>query len=159
MLKIDWGLHDDTVIFVDDEFDGTGHSMEWFRDPFVQEMIRDIDNCIYDSDTEICIDLNVPENKFKVDDLSTGSKLLVLLYKWDYDEIRVYGSLFGDNCTSWLLKIAKSKNIIIDLKHFLHFPEEEFEAFSIYANRKYFDYRDYCNEVLTTGFLSWAGRE
>ena len=58
MLKIDWGLHDDTIIFVDEEFDGTGHSMEWFRDPFVQEMIRDIDNCIYDSNTEICIDVN-----------------------------------------------------------------------------------------------------
>lgn len=93
MLKIDWGLHDDTVIFVDDEFDGTGHSMEWFRDPFVQEMIRDINNCIYDSNTE---------NKFKVDDLSTASKLLILLYKWDYGQIRVYGSLFGDNCTPWL---------------------------------------------------------
>ena len=46
--------------------------MEWFRD---------IDNCIYDLDTEICINLNLPENKFKVDDLSTGSELLVLLYK------------------------------------------------------------------------------
>ncbi len=158
MLKIDWGLHEDTIIYVDDEFDGTGHDMEWFQDLFVQAILKDIDNCIYDSTTEKCIDLAVPENRFSVDDLSTGSKLLILLYEWEYDEIRVYGSLFGDNCAPWLLKIAKSRDIIIDLKHFLHFPENEFEAFSVYENRKYFDYHDYCNEVLTTGFLSWAGR-
>lgn len=158
MLKIDWWLHEDTIIYVDDEFDGTGHDMEWFQDLFVQAILKDIDNCIYDSTTEKCIDLAVPENRFSVDDLSTGSKLLILLYEWEYDEIRVYGSLFGDNCAPWLLKIAKSRDIIIDLKHFLHFPENEFEAFSVYENRKYFDYHDYCNEVLTTGFLSWAGR-
>lgn len=158
MLKIDWGLHDDTLIYVDDEFDGTGHDMEWFKDSFVQEMIRDIDNCIYNPTTEKFIDLNVTENKFSVNELSTGSKLLILLYKWDYDEIRVYGTLFGDNCTPWLLKIAESRDIIIDLKHFLNFPEDKFKAFSIYENREYFDYRDYCHEVRTTGFLSWAGR-
>jgi len=156
MLKIDWGLHEDTIVYVDDEFDDTGHEISWFEDTFVQEIIRDIDNCVFDPVTEKCIDLNIPDNRFSLEDLSTGSKLLILLYEWDYDEIRVYGTLFGDNCTPWLLKIAKSKNIIIDLKHFLLFPESEFEAFSIYKNCKYTDYQDYCAEVCHTGFLSWC---
>ncbi len=46
MLKIDWGLHEDTIIYVDDEFDGTGHDMEWFQDLFVQAILKDIDNCM-----------------------------------------------------------------------------------------------------------------
>ena len=88
--------------------------------------------------------------------MSTGSKGLILLLKLDYDEIRIWGTAFGDNCAFWLLKLAENKNIIFELEHFFEFPKDIFKAYSCHQKRMFTDYEDYVDEVLKYGFSSWA---
>ena len=159
MLKIYWGLLDETMFNVDREFMGVGHDMKWFDDPFVLALVHDIDNCSYDPVTQMFTDLELPQHKFHAEQLSSGSKGLILLYKRPQQTMRIWGTMFGDNCTPWLLKIAEKKDITIDLEHFLNFPEDQFKAYSIHQQKMYDDYDDYRHEVMRYGMYSWCKPE
>ena len=37
-------------------------------------------------------------------------------------------SVCGDNCAKWILKISREKDLTINLRHIMEFPEEEFQA-------------------------------
>lgn len=152
MMSISWGLTDECHYYIDAEFEEIVE-MDWFDDPLVKEILADIDNCIIEGLR--CVDLDDPKIKFPIDELSTGSKGLIMLLKLDYDTFRIYGSAFGDNCTKWLLKIAKSRDFILELCHDMNFPEDDFEGFSLMQNRKYNDYEDYRYEMRHWGYQLW----
>ena len=60
-------------------------------------------------------------------ELSGGVKTLMLMA---YDENdRVFNaSVCGDNCSKWILKLGKEKDLTINLRHIMDFGKEEFEA-------------------------------
>lgn len=153
MLSIFWGVTEDCYYYIDREFK-SAFELEWFQDKEVLEIIKDIDKCTFNGSHCVdCIDNTIT---FPIDGLSTGSKGLILLLKLDYDEIRIWGTAFGDNCSPWLLKLAENKNIILELEHFLKLPKDIFKAYSCHQKRMFTDYEDYVDEVLEYGFSSWA---
>lgn len=94
---------------------------EWIIDPFVKEMIRDVDSSeVLDSGV---IDSPVL-GKIPPLNLSGGVKTLILV---KFEKEKVFNaSTCGDNCARWLLKIAESEDRTINLHHLMDFGEEEF---------------------------------
>ena len=80
---------------------------EWFDDPFVRWLIKEVDN------TEVlsgyCLQSPV-FGQIPPDKLSGGVKTLIMLYK---DGIRVNLTKIGDNCQRGLLEIAKRRDIYV----------------------------------------------
>lgn len=95
---------------------------EWIVDPFVKEMILDVDkSTVLDSGV---IDSPVL-GKIPPVGLSGGVKTLILV-KFEKDKI-FNASTCGDNCAKWLLKITESEDRTINLLHLMDFGEEPFE--------------------------------
>ena len=75
---------------------------------------------------------------FSQRDLSGGVKMLLCLRHSEdfiskgYDEpFTIASSLFGDNCTRWIVEISNEIDVNIKVKHLLKFPEElKFEGYS-----------------------------
>lgn len=123
MLKIHFGslkseIHAvDDVFFLEQEFD-------WFLDPFVKQMIQDIDGVL----------IHPVLGYVRIDELFLSVKNLILAYKLN----RVIDASYcGDNCAKWFLKIAEMKDLEITLCHIMCFPTDvEFHAY-ITNNSKY----------------------
>ena len=93
----------------------------WIVDPFVKEMIQDVDkSTVLDSGV---IDSPVL-GKIPPTGLSGGVKTLIL-FKFNKDKI-FNASTCGDNCAKWLLKIAESEDRTINLRHLMDFGKEPF---------------------------------
>ena len=96
----------------------------WIVDPFVKEMIQDVDrSTVLDSGV---IDSPVL-GKIPPTGLSGGVKTLILV-KFEKDKI-FNASTCGDNCAKWILKIAQKadRDIIINLRHIMNFGDKPFE--------------------------------
>ena len=93
----------------------------WIVDPFVKEMIQDVDqSTVLDSGV---IDSPVL-GKIPPVGLSGGVKTLILV-KFEKDKI-FNASTCGDNCAKWIFKIAEYKDITINLRHVMKFGREDF---------------------------------
>lgn len=93
----------------------------WIVDPFVMEMIQDVDqSAVLDSGV---IDSPVL-GKIPPTGLSGGVKTLILV-KFEKDKV-FNASTCGDNCAKWLLKIAKTEDRTINLHHLMNFGKEPF---------------------------------
>lgn len=59
-------------------------------------------------------------------ELSGGVKTIMLIL---FDETgRIFNaSVCGDNCAKWILKVAESKDLTINLRHIMEFGDDEFE--------------------------------
>lgn len=120
MLKI-W--YYDGVDYLNDApsyFDNV-YEDEWMEDPFVREMIQDVDR-------SSVISAHIIESPvlgaITPRDLSGGVKVLILMLK---DDSFVYNlSNCGDNCAKWVLKIAEKKDLTVYLQHIMKF-EGDFE--------------------------------
>ncbi len=94
----------------------------WITDPFVKEMILDVDkSTVLDSGV---IDSPVL-GKIPPLGLSGGVKTLILV-KFDTNKI-FNASTCGDNCAKWLLKIAEKEDRTVNLRHLIDFGKEPFE--------------------------------
>ena len=102
-------------------FDGV-FEPEWFDDPLVKEMVKDVD------DSEVVgpyLIISPVLGPIAPTHLSGGVKVLILLLK---DPNFIYNiSNCGDNCSHWLLEIAKDKNVTVNLRHIMKFKDEPFE--------------------------------
>lgn len=95
---------------------------EWIIDPFVKEMILDIDK-------STVLDHGVIDSpvlgKIPPLGLSGGVKTLILV---KFNTLKVFNaSACGDNCARWLLKIAEKEDRTVNLHHLLQFGEKPFE--------------------------------
>lgn len=94
---------------------------DWIVDPFVKEMIQDVDqSTVLDSGV---IDSPVL-GKIPPIGLSGGVKTLILV-KFEKNKI-FNASTCGDNCARWLLKIAENEERTINLRHLMDFGQEPF---------------------------------
>ena len=120
MLKIFFGDMSDAVYNTAAYFK-YDYEDEWIIDPFVKEMIQDVDkSTVLDSGV---IDSPVL-GKIPPTGLSGGVKTLILV-KFDKDKI-FNASTCDDNCAKWLLKIAESEDRTINLLHLMDFEPEPF---------------------------------
>lgn len=105
-------------------------------DPFVKEMILDIDKSevIAPNLIESPILGAIPPMT-----LSGGVKALVVLYskKWD---LVLPTHLFGNNCAKWLLRMSDGMNIYLYTTSYLKLPEELVKGHIISLNDEVFDF-------------------
>ena len=121
MLKVFFGdkkeaIYNTSVYFKNSYLD------EWITDSFSAEMIKDVDNSIVVGPHLIESPVLGP---ITPKELSGGVKTLILIYK---DREHLFNaSNCGDNCAKWLLKMAKTEDIIINLRHLMDFGNGQFE--------------------------------
>ena len=117
-------------------------NVEWFRDPFIQEMIQDVDKSRY-------VDGYIIESPvfgpIPPQMLSGGVQTLIMIYK--SPELVFDATSCGDNCARWLLEIGNREDVLINLQYLMRFSE----PFSISIeneNRVVETYRDYINTAV-----------
>jgi len=126
MLNVYFGAKPEMIIDVDAEFD-FNYEDEWFDDPFVRAMIKDVDQ----SDVVSAYAIKSPVlGMIAPTMISGGVKALILMLKEDFI---IWGTACGDNCSKWIIEIAKQKDFTICLEHVMNFPEE-FEPVRILNN-------------------------
>ena len=97
---------------------------EWITKPLSVEMIKDIDKSVVVGSHLIQSPVLGP---ISTKELSGGVKTLMLM-AFDSTGKIFNASVCGDNCAKWILKISREKDLTINLRHIMEFPEEEFQA-------------------------------
>ena len=122
MLNIFFGDMENVIFNTSVFFDNT-YQDSWFQDDFTKRVIKDIDkgeilgpNCVTTKTLG-----PIPPTKI------AGGTKTILLMKFDNDHI-FNASTCGDNCAKWILKIAKDKDLTINLRHIMNFGKKDFSA-------------------------------
>ncbi len=103
---------------------------EWILDAFVKEMILDVDKSVV-LDNAV-IDSPVM-GKIPPISLSGGVKTLILMKK---EPEKIFNaSTCGNNCAKWILEIAKTQDLTINLRHLMDFGEGNFEIKILNTNQ------------------------
>lgn len=113
---------------------------EWFRNPVVKRVIKNIDNTIAVKDEYLESPVfggMAPER------LSTGCKAVILMEVLENPNI--YATKCGDNCVPDILEIASRKDITITLHHCMKFPEK-FNAYIIETDKNITSRREFVHE-------------
>ena len=97
---------------------------EWLKDPFVQEMIKGVDNSVYVDGLVIDSPVLGP---IPPERLSGGVKTLIMIY--EKPELIFDATSCGQNCAKWLLEIGNRKDVTVKLEYLMTF--EEYAPFKI----------------------------
>jgi len=122
MLKIYLGDMDDAIYHPPTYFDNQ-YDDSWITEPLSIEMIRDVDKSDVVSSHLIESPVLGP---IPPKELSGGVKTLMLMAFDDAGEI-FNASVCGDNCAKWILRIAQTKDLTINLRHLMCFGSDPFE--------------------------------
>lgn len=98
------------------------YEKDWITEPRIAEMINDMDGSTVLENGAIdspILGVIAPA------DLSRGIKTLILIDK--VPEKVFNASNCGDNCSHWLLEIAKDKDVTVNLRHIMKFKDEPFK--------------------------------
>ena len=123
MLSIIFGNADNTIYHPPTYFDNT-YEDNWITDPLSVEMIKDVDKSEVVGPHLIQSPVLGP---ISTKELSGGVKTLILMA---FDETgKIFNaSACGNNCAKWILKIAESKDLTINLRHVMDFGDGDFSA-------------------------------
>lgn len=120
MLSIYYGNMPEAIYNTAVYFNNT-YQESWFEDELAQQMIKSVDKStvlggrLIDSKA---LGLIPPTS------LSGGVKTLLLIQN---EPDRVFNaSTCGDNCARWILKLAKTQDITINLRHMMDFGGRKF---------------------------------
>jgi len=121
MLSVYFGEMADAIYNTEVYF-GNTYENEWITSEIAKSIIKDIDKS--DVINAECIKSpvlgQIPPTK-----LSGGTKTLLLMIN---EPDRIFNaSTCGDNCVKWILKIAKNKDITINLRHIMDFGNSDLE--------------------------------
>lgn len=120
MLSIYYGNLENAVYNTSVYFDNT-YDDSWFEQEFTKAVVKSIDKGEVKGPNLIETKALGPIPPTK---LAGGTKTLLLL---NNDSSKVFNaSTCGDNCASWILKIAKEKDITINLHHIMDFGKGKF---------------------------------
>ena len=92
---------------------------EWLADPFVAEMMSDIDKSQYKGGQLIESDILGPIPPEK---LSGGLQTLISIY--ERPDLMFNATSCGENCAKWLLEIGKNKDVSVNLKYYMPFDDK-----------------------------------
>ena len=96
---------------------------EWFEDEFAQRMLMGVDRAKVLGPRAI---ESYALGVIPPTDLSGGVKTLLLMY---FEPDKVFNaSTCGDNCARWILEIAKTRELTINLHHIMDFGKRRFAA-------------------------------
>ena len=122
MLNIYFGDMEDAIYNTSVYFNNT-YEDEWLLDDFAKEVIKRVDRSEVagaHAITSPVLGVIPPER------LSGGTKTLLLM-KNVPDEV-FNASTCGDNCAGFILKLAKERDLTINLRHLMSFGKRRFKA-------------------------------
>ena len=103
---------------------------EWITDSIARDMILDIDKSVV-LDSAV-IDSPVM-GKIAPIALSGGVKTLILMKN---ERSKIFNdSTCGDNCAKWILKLAETDDLTINLRHLMDFGEGTFDIYIMNTNQ------------------------
>ncbi len=112
---------------------------EWLKDPFVQEMILDVDKSKYIDGLVIDSPVFGP---IPPERLSGGVQTLIMIY--EKPDLVFNATSCGGNCAKWLLKIGQFKDVTVNLRYLMPFePSEDLELFIENEKRTIHGFEDY----------------
>ena len=123
MLSIIFGDADNTIYHPPTYFDNT-YEDNWITAPLSVEMIKDVDKSEVVGPHLIQSPVLGP---ISTKELSGGVKTLILM-AFDGTGKVFNASACGNNCAKWILKIAESKDLTINLRHVMDFGDGDFKA-------------------------------
>ncbi len=120
MLKILFGEAENVLHNVETFFNNQ-YQYSWLEDPFVVDLIKDVDQSVVESPECIKSPVlrQIPPTR-----LSGGTKAVILM---KYTDRMVNASNCGDNCAPWILKLGEDRDLTINLHHIMEFDQEQFE--------------------------------
>lgn len=103
---------------------------DWITDPIARQMILDVDkSTVLDS---AVIDSPVM-GKIAPTALSGGVKTLILIKN---EPSKIFNaSTCGDNCAKWILKLAETEDLTINLRHLMDFGDGTFDICIMNTNQ------------------------
>lgn len=122
MLNVYLGKMDEAVYYPPVYFDNR-YEDEWITDKRSIEIIRDVDKSDVVSSHLIESPVLGPISPKEL----SGSVKTIMLMLFDETGRIFNASVCGDNCAKWILKIAESKDLTINLRHIMEFGDGEFE--------------------------------
>ena len=129
MLKIYYGNMPEAVFNTSVYFKNV-YEDSWITDPMAKEMILDIDKSAVLGGA--VIDSPVL-GKIAPTSLSGGVKTLILM-KNKRNKI-FNASTCGDNCAKWILRLAETEDLTINLRHLMNFGSGTFEICILNTNQ------------------------
>lgn len=128
MLKIYFGDMPEAIYNTEVYFMNV-YDDEWITDDFAKEVIKKVDKSdVLDSQAIKSPVLGIisPER------LSGGTKTLLLMKNMP-DKV-FNASTCGDNCARFILKLAKERDLTINLRHLMDFGKSKFKAYVLNDN-------------------------
>lgn len=122
MLSVYLGPMEEAIFHPPTYFDNQ-YEDEWITEKLSVEMIKDVDKSEVVSPYLIQSPVLGP---ISVKEISGGVKTLILM-AFDQTGKIFNASSCGDNCAKWILKIAGTKDLTINLRHLMDFGDGEFE--------------------------------
>jgi len=116
LLNIFWG-NDDSFVYGPTWFK-YNYEQDWFSDPLVQKMMRDIDKSEYLGGVLIKSDVLGP---IPPERLSGGLKTLISIYK--RPDLHFDATSCGPNCAKWLLEIGNREEVTAELGYIMPFDD------------------------------------
>ena len=132
-----------TIINVNGYFN-LNKEKDWFNNPIVKRIIKDIDNtdAIKDEYLESPV-----LGAISPDRLSGGCKAVILMQV--LDNAIIYGTKCGDNCVQAILDVAKNKDVEMLLHHCMKFPKSGFEAMIMESGKIVHTRKEFVDEYYT----------
>lgn len=102
----------------------------WITQPLSCEMIADIDK-------SVVLDNAVIESPVlgKIPPLSLSGGVKTLILMANVPDRIFNASTCGDNCAKWLLKMSKTRELTINLRHLMDFGKDEFDIHILNTNQ------------------------
>jgi hypothetical protein len=132
MLKIYFGDMPEAIYNTEVYFMNV-YDDKWITDDFAKEVIKKVDKSdVLDSQAIKSPVLGIisPER------LSGGTKTLLLMKNMP-DKV-FNASTCGDNCAKFILKLAKERDLTINLRHLMDFGKSKFKAYVLNDNIEVF---------------------
>ena len=128
------------------------YEYDWFDDPFVIQMVKDIDKSELKG---LCV-LSPFLGSIPVEKLSGGVKSLILMYKFDNFVTDLI--FLGNNCEDWILKISEQKDLTVCMTGFdMRFDNKDVRALCLNDNSTINNYREWCGKMCEFGEIYYEG--
>lgn len=129
MLNIFFGEMPEAIYNTNVYFNNT-YKDQWITSELGIRMIKDVDNSDVISANLIESPVLGPITPYQ---LSGGVKTLFLIA---HDKSKVFNaSTCGDNCAKWLLELGDTRKVVVNLRHLMHFGDQEFKIRVINTNK------------------------
>lgn len=117
--------------------------VEWFQDPFVQQIIREVDHAECE---EGFVLRNEEGIAIPPEYLSTGAKTAICVY--EFPELIFNATQMGDNALNFVLQLSLERDITLLVYRVL--PYDSFRDLDVYKDYKkieFEDWLDFCTKV------------